>query len=167
MDNPSRPTVEAVGPGGRPPDLPAVGGMRHPPITADIGLITDMMGAGSGPGFGCRCPSITGLGRRPTPITGTSLMTGTSLIIGTNLMTGTSLNRRHPPITGTNLNRGPLSTVGTVGNGSPGDRLSAVDQIRIGMLGDPRASSTPVTRNLVPRWITRASSGPNASPHAH
>jgi hypothetical protein len=52
-------------------------------------------------------------------------MTGTNLKRRHHLMTGTNLSRRHRhhPMTGTNLNRGHLSTVGTVGNGSPGYRV--------------------------------------------
>jgi len=102
---------DLVGLGCRLLDLPVVGDMLHRPITADIGLIPLIVGAGFGPGFGCHRRSITGLGRRHHPITGTNLT-------GTNLITATNLSRRPNPITGANLSRRRLSTVGIVDNPS-------------------------------------------------
>jgi len=73
-------------------------------ITADRGLITRILGAGGGLGFGCRyrCRSITGMNRHPPPMT------------RMNPMTGTNLSRRHPQTFPTILSRRRNRTIPTI-----------------------------------------------------
>ena len=98
---------DLVGFGRHTPDPPVTGDLLRRPITVDLGLLTPLIEAGFGLGFGCHCRFITGLGRRHHQITGTSLMMGTNLITDTSLITGTTLNRLHFSMAGTVDNNFP------------------------------------------------------------